>query len=132
MREANLPKFLMDDMKLFQFILKDNFQDVEIFQDDNSKLLLALKKQCAEMNLVDRDQFIEKVIQLYRILHFRHGIMLLGPTGSGKTENINLLQKTLNYNKKPNANDRVHSYKINPKSITIGQLYGEQCTQQKN
>ncbi len=57
------------------------------------------------------------------------GLMLVGPTGSGKTKSYESLKIAMTYMKgkinpagtpfKP-----VHTYVLNPKSITMGQLYG--------
>lgn len=38
---------------------------------------------------------VSKVIQLYNTLLVRHGVMLVGPTGSGKTTARQILRKTL-------------------------------------
>ncbi|GLV61223.1 Dynein heavy chain at 62B, partial [Carabus blaptoides fortunei] len=38
------------------------------------------------MGLEDVDDYVKKVIQLYETTVVRHGLMLVGPTGSGKTK----------------------------------------------
>ena len=40
---------------------------------------------CKRMDLVAADSFVAKVIQLYETTLVRHGLMLVGPTGGGKT-----------------------------------------------
>ena len=54
--------------------------------------------------------------------------MVVGPSGGGKTENINVLSDCLGLLKdagiKGKKYERVRHYKINPKAITMSQLYG--------
>ena len=38
------------------------------------------------------DKFISKVLQLMLIQTLQHGVMMVGPTGSGKTSAYKLLQ----------------------------------------
>jgi len=49
--------------------------------------------------------------------------MLVGPTGGGKTKNYNVLQKSLTDLEK-HGHYKVHTHKLNPKSIKMDQLYG--------
>lgn len=49
-----------------------------------------------ESSLQPHQHQVHKCIQLYNTLLIRHGVMLLGPTGGGKTTVINLLKKALN------------------------------------
>ena len=44
-----------------------------------------MRKNCLKSGLEDVDGFITKCIQLYETTVVRHGLMLVGPTGSGKT-----------------------------------------------
>lgn len=46
----------------------------------------AIKNQCLKHGLEDVPDFVKKVIQLYETTIVRHGLMLVGPTGSGKTQ----------------------------------------------
>ncbi len=69
--------------------------------------------------------FIEKVTQLYDTIQVRHGLMLVGPTGGGKTS----VYKVLSNGMSALANQgqsKVHLHILNPKSIKIpSQLYGD-------
>ena len=74
--------------------------------------------------------FIKKCIQLYETTVVRHGLMLVGPTMSGKTRCYEVLRDALSALKgtcTPGGVpfETVHTYVLNPKSITMGQLYGE-------
>ena len=67
---------------------------------------------------------------MYETTVVRHGLMLVGPTGSGKTkcyETLKAAMTALNGEMSPAGTpfQIVHTYILNPKSITMGQLYGE-------
>lgn len=72
---------------------------------------------------------VKKVIQFYETILVRHGVMLVGPTGGGKTTVYQVLAETLgDLQKLGIANpfyQPVKTYVLNPKSITMGELYGE-------
>ena len=55
----------------------------------------------------------------------RHGMMLVGPTGGGKTRVLRSLQGAMSRVPDEPGFDKVRVYRLNPKSITMGQLYGE-------
>jgi dynein heavy chain, axonemal len=66
-----------------------------------------------------------KILQLYDTIMVRHGLMLVGPTGGGKTKNYQILAKAISALKGTNEIFQHVKYDIlNPKSITMGQLYG--------
>lgn len=69
--------------------------------------------------------FMEKVTQLYDTIQVRHGLMLVGPTGGGKTSVYNVLAKGMSALAGKGQN-KVHLHVLNPKSIKIpSQLYGD-------
>ena len=59
----------------------------------------------------------------------RHGIMLVGQTGVGKTNCGQILSKALGQLYKDGSKDpwhkSVHIDALNPKSVTMGELFGE-------
>jgi len=73
--------------------------------------------------------FILKTIQLFETFSVRFGVMLVGPTGAGKTTVYKVLEHTMTSLKlKGSKDDRFQVVKkiiLNPKSITMGELYGE-------
>lgn len=51
MRDANVPKFLKDDLPLFAGIIQDLFPGIEITENDYGKLLLTIEFIIEEKNL---------------------------------------------------------------------------------
>ncbi|PVD29059.1 hypothetical protein C0Q70_11656 [Pomacea canaliculata] len=129
-RDVNVPKFLVDDLKLFSGIVSDLFPNIKEQPIDYGALDTSLRKSCIKMGLKDVDGFIKKCIQLYETTVVRHGLMLVGPTVSGKTRCYEVLQKAqsaLKGEPSPSGEpfENTLTYIVNPKSITMGQLYGE-------
>ncbi|KXZ54227.1 hypothetical protein GPECTOR_5g319 [Gonium pectorale] len=127
LRDVNVPKFLSHDLPLFDGIIADLFPGVKMPEVDYASLLNALKDSCGEMGIQAVEPFVAKVVQLYETTIVRHGLMLVGPTMGGKTCCYRSLQKAMT--KLAIAGDpkyeRVRVVSLNPKSITMGQLYGE-------
>ncbi|XP_047126546.1 dynein axonemal heavy chain 6 isoform X3 [Hydra vulgaris] len=129
LRDSNLPKFLVADAVLFTAILQDLFPGVEIPSNNYGKLQLAIEESYAINKLQVIPAMVAKTIQLYETLLVRHGVMCVGPAGGGKTTSYQVLQNALTKLYTENNLDSfylpVHTYVLNPKSISIGELYGE-------
>ncbi len=69
---------------------------------------------------------MQKIIQLYDSMNTRHGNMLVGKTLSGKSTCWKMLQKTISHLHKlmPSKYPGIRYEVLNPKSITINDLYG--------
>ena len=73
----------------------------------------AVRTLIKQNNLTERPQWFIKIIQLYETSLVRHGFMVVGPVGSGKTTIMNTLTDALTVNGQPHKQTR-----MNPKSIT--------------
>ncbi|ROT76032.1 hypothetical protein C7M84_005421 [Penaeus vannamei] len=86
-QDVNLPKFLAQDIPLFEGIVQDLFpSEKESDITTDPALESALKNTLAENNLQDVPYFREKMIQLYNMVLVRHGVMVVGEPLSGKTK----------------------------------------------
>lgn len=126
LRDVNVPKFLSHDIPLFEGIISDLFPGIEKSEVNYTDLIDAIRVSCREMNLQATSHFISKVIQLYDMTQVRHGMMLVGPTGGGKTSCYRILARALNYlAETKRSHPGVKMVVLNPKSVTLGQLYGD-------
>ncbi|XP_023668206.2 dynein axonemal heavy chain 6 [Paramormyrops kingsleyae] len=129
LRDSNLPKFLTDDALLFGGILSDLFPGVTIPDHDYGVLQSTIVDCLGQLHLQPLPSMTNKVIQLYETMIVRHGVMLVGPAGGGKTTVYTVLAKALEtlYSRghKNPFYLPVKTYVLNPKSVSMGELYGE-------
>ncbi|KAL0228525.1 hypothetical protein RCL1_004668 [Eukaryota sp. TZLM3-RCL] len=124
------PKFTAQDSALFLGILSDLFPGVVVPKTDYGAFEAAIKTVINRQGLEVIPKQISKVIQLHETLGVRHGVMVVGPTMGGKSVVLKTLSQALTYlrsevNHPDEAFQVVKTHSLNPKSITMGQLYGE-------
>ena len=128
LQDVNVPKFLEMDLPLFDGIISDLFPGKNRPNLDYGALMKTMKIEIKKAGLQGTKFFIAKIVQLYEMIVVRHGLMLVGPTGGGKSSNLHVLENTLGSLKKQGivgfAYENVKILQLNPKSITMGQMYG--------
>ena len=129
MRDSNVPKFLKDDLPLFFALIQDLFPGKQIPDVSFVELETQIRETLHNLGLQKVDPFITKVIQLFDTFDVRFGVMIVGQTGAGKTTCYEVLADSMQSLKGKGSKDfryqNVRKEILNPKSITMGELYGE-------
>lgn len=86
LRDMNLSKFVADDIPLFLSLLSDIFpKQTNVPKKYYPEVEAQIKISIEKKNYQNYDTWFLKIIQLYETFMVRHGFMLVGPTGCGKT-----------------------------------------------
>jgi len=127
LRDFNTPKIPATDTPIFLRLIADLFMGLDASLKVNDVLKEVVKIVTKEEKLQPDDAFILKVLQFQELLDVRHSVMLLGPTGCGKTTIWRTLVNTHNWDMEKMAykTKRTCIYEpVNPKSVTGDELYG--------
>uniref|UniRef100_A0A8C7GW60 Dynein axonemal heavy chain 3 n=1 Tax=Oncorhynchus kisutch TaxID=8019 RepID=A0A8C7GW60_ONCKI len=124
--DVNMAKFLAQDVPLFQGIISDLFPGVVLPKPDYDLLMQALNDNITKLQLQPVPWFIGKIIQVYDMMLVRHGFMIVGDPLGGKTSAYKVLAGALGDLFEAGLMEEfaVDYRIINPKAITMGQLYG--------
>ena len=131
MRDSNIPKFLKDDIPLFDAIVRDLFPEMDLPVPSYYIFMEGLERHC-RLNYLQMDgKQLDKIIQFYETLKVRFGIMIVGEAMIGKTSIYQALYGAMNYlYKNERYKERSDYFKdrkelLNLKSISINELYDE-------
>lgn len=134
-RDMNLPKFIADDVILFDNMFIDLFPDCDEPENDNDDLQIAIENAMLAQGLELNENLIVKTIQLFDSQNTRHSNMLVGKSMSGKSSSWKVLQQATNTLLKEEKEKGVPEDKrktklpiqvdiVNPKAISEEELYG--------
>ncbi|CCW67502.1 unnamed protein product [Phytomonas sp. Hart1] len=127
MKDMNLPKFVKADVPLFLAMLGDLFPGVEPQGSGLEELWAAALDELEAANLEKNAQILSKTLHLWDTLRTRHGVMVVGLSGSGKTVTWRTLAgalKRLADSGLGGPYEPVRVSLLNPKSVTMDELYG--------
>ena len=114
-------------MPLFEGIISDLFPGIKLPEPDYKVFYEALHNNIKKLKLQAVDFFVEKITQVYEMMLVRHGFMICGPFMGGKSASYKVLAGALADLEQAELmeENRVQFKVLNPKSITMGQLYGQ-------
>ncbi|GBE78470.1 Dynein heavy chain, cytoplasmic [Sparassis crispa] len=118
--ETIVPKLVADDVPLLTSLLADVFPGTDYVPVNLDALREQISRVCSERRLVEGERWIAKILQLYQIQKIQHGLMMVGPSGSGKSNAWRVLLAAL---ERLDGVEGV-AYVIDPKAMHKDALYG--------
>ncbi|XP_047736646.1 dynein axonemal heavy chain 3-like [Hyalella azteca] len=112
LRDVNLPKFLAQDVPLFNAILHDLFPHDDPHADANTGLRDAILSTLAENKLQMVEEQLQKILQLHAMLKTLAGAL-----------NKTIVNEAVAAEDQDGASSVLFKV-INPKALTLAQLYG--------
>lgn len=144
MIDSNIPKFIDEDIQLFYGILRDLFPEtISSANVHDQKAIRAgmtsvwvsalsdeIDQQLKMHGLQQSERWKKKILELFDTLNIRVGVVQTGASGSGKSTAMHILKQSLTALRDVKAHpdtahfQHVNSFTINPKCISMGELYG--------
>eukprot|EP00949_MAST-11_sp_MAST-11-sp1_P002825 g2825.t1 len=123
LRDMNLSKLVAQDTPLFISLLADLFPGLDAPKSGGGRedLNRAIDEYLVGAGLLQHPSWMQKVQQLYDTYLVRHGIMLVGPAGGGKSQIV----KTLASGIQSWSGVAHKCIRMNPKAIGADEMFGE-------
>jgi len=120
MSHTIVPKLVSDDVSLFTTLLKAVFPKATVAAPYVDSLRAAVRQVCRDHMLLDEQSWVDKVMQLYQIQSIHHGVITVGPSGTGKSTARRVLREALEIVEET----KIDEYVIDPKALSKDELYG--------
>ena len=124
LKNMNLSKLVAQDTPLFLSLLNDLFPGFESELGTiggNPDVSNAIREYVDSELLIHHDTWVAKVHQLDDTVAVRHGIMVIGPAGGGKSQIVQCLSSV--HTKLTNVSHKL--LRMNPKAIRADEMFGE-------
>lgn len=118
-RMTKLPTLTTADSERFASLLRCQFGDAVGREVEDESLQGAIRATMKETGLVEDEAQVQKVVQLEMATRQRIGVIIVGPSGSGKSSLWQILEGA--YRK---LGRKLKTHKMNPKAIDRKQLLG--------
>uniref|UniRef100_A0A672TN04 Cytoplasmic dynein 2 heavy chain 1 n=1 Tax=Strigops habroptila TaxID=2489341 RepID=A0A672TN04_STRHB len=119
LRLNTMSKLTFADCSRFDALVKDVFPGIDFKDVEYAELTTALQQVFEEANLEIISTQIKKALELYEQLRQRMGVVIVGPSGGGKSTLWRMLKAALGKTGKV-----VKQYTMNPKAMPRHQLLG--------
>ena len=118
-----VPKLVPEDLEAFKDTLDETFagDNAQALAGDAEGLRATLLAHGERSRLLPESTWVDKVLQLRDVLAMRNGVMLVGPSCSGKSSALRLLCAAM-----PDTDGRkCEMHVIDPKALSKEELYGK-------
>ncbi|KAI8844037.1 dynein heavy chain and region D6 of dynein motor-domain-containing protein [Chytriomyces cf. hyalinus JEL632] len=119
LRVNTLSKLTLADAQRFNALVKDVFPEAKIEDIAYDTLSVAVKEVFEDMNLDFTDAQCDKIYQLHEACRQRMGVVIVGPSGSGKSVLWQVLEKAWR-----KCGFKLKKHIVNPKAIDRHSLLG--------
>ena len=123
-RDMNLSKFVADDVPLFLSLIADIFPGLKAEKARYVTVEAAIANQVKEQGFQMHPDWVDRVVQLYETYLVRHGIMVVGGAGCGKSSIWSTLARALTELTPTGEGAITKELRMNPKAITAPQMFG--------
>eukprot|EP00466_Bigelowiella_natans_P012270 jgi/Bigna1/52380/estExt_Genewise1Plus.C_70193 len=117
-----VPKLISQDLGLFKNLLRAVFPSSHLLPPNVEKIREAVIEICKEKQLLPTDAWMTKIMELNQVQSINHGVILVGPSGTGKSSAWRVLLEALERVDETKQKSKFHI--IDPKAISKDELYG--------